>query len=68
MRKEKHCKVEYTVLVNYTDDTLIEVIEVKGKQYKVVRLPRPTKTINELFCVYVDGIRYTTFAKFLKSL
>lgn len=64
----KHCKKQYKVLVPYTDAKCIEVIEVEGKSYEIVRLPRPTKNVTELMCVFVNGIKYPTFAKFLKSI
>jgi len=71
MKNIKHCKREYKVLTPYSDNGEnygIEVIEVKGKIYKIERVPRPAKNITELFAVFVDGVRYNTFAKFLKSL
>jgi len=64
----KHCKKEYTVLIPYSDKTNEEVISTKGKEYKIVRLPRPAKNESDLMCVFVDGIRYPSFAKFLKTL
>jgi len=67
----KHCKKEYKVITAYSDNGLnngIEVIDVKGAIYKVERLPRPAKNETELMCVIVNGIRYSSFAKFLKSI
>ena len=70
-KSTKHCKREYKVVVPYTDNGLnngIEVIEVNGNIYKVERLPRPAKNESDLMCVYVNNIRYSSFAKFLKSV
>jgi hypothetical protein len=64
----KHCKKQYSVIVPYTEQSNTEVIQVNGINYTINRLPRPTKTVAELYYVFVDGIRYTTFAKFLKSI
>ena len=68
MKNIKHCKKEYKVIKQYNEITNCETVEVLGEQYEIVRLPRPTKTESELMCVFVKGIRYSTFAKFLKSL
>jgi len=64
----KHCKREYKVIIPYSEITNIEIIDVNGKEYKVIRLPRPTKTESELMCVFVEGIKYNSLAKFLKSI
>ena len=68
MKNIKHCKKEYKVIIPHNEITNCETVEVLGEQYEIVRLPRPTKTESELMCVFVKGIRYSTFAKFLKSL
>lgn len=64
----KHCKIEYKVIVPYSETANTEVIEVKGNVYEICYLPRPTKTEAELRLVFVNGIKYSTFAKFLKSI
>lgn len=66
--KIKHCKRTYKVITPYSNTTNIEIIEILGNQYTVTRLPRPTNTEAELMCVFVEGIRYSSFAKFLKSI
>jgi hypothetical protein len=67
-KSKKHCKQEYKVLVPYSENTNIEIIEVKGKVYEIARIPRPCATYGELALVYVNGIKYYSFAKFLKSI
>ena len=67
----KHCKREYTIITPYTDNGLnngIEIIEVNGNTYIVERLPRPAKNESDLMCVIVKNVRYSSFAKFLKSI
>jgi hypothetical protein len=64
----KHCKVQYNVIKEYSEPGFTEIIEVNGIQYTVVRLPRPCATVADLFAVYVNGVRYSTFAKFLKTV
>jgi hypothetical protein len=64
----KHCGIEYKVIVPYSETTNTEVIEVNGNVYKISRLPRPTKTEAELMRVFVNGVKYNSFAKFLKSI
>jgi hypothetical protein len=64
----QHCKVKYKVITPYTDDTLFEIIEVNGQQYKLTFKFRPCKTVSELFAVYYNGVRFPTFAKFLKTI
>lgn len=64
----KHCKINYKTIINYSDETLFEIIEVNGKQYKLTFTPRPCKTVSELYAVYHNGVRFSTFAKFLKSV
>jgi hypothetical protein len=64
----KHCKNTYQVVVPYTDETNTEVISVNGNEYLIERLPRPTNTVSELMCVFVSGVRYASFAKFLKHI
>jgi hypothetical protein len=66
--KTKHCKREYKVIQAYNEIDWIEVVEVNGKEYEILRNPRPTKTEAELMCVFVQGIKYASFAKFLKSV
>lgn len=68
MTTYKHCGNIYTVLVKYSDTTNEEVILFKDKKYTIVRLPRPTKTEAELACVFVNGVKYNSFAKFLKTI
>jgi hypothetical protein len=71
MKTVKHCKNEYKVIVPYSDNGIengIEIIEAKGNQYKIERLPRPTKNETDLMCVFVDGVRYRSLAFFLKQL
>jgi hypothetical protein len=64
----KHCKVQYKIVTPYSDNTLFEIIEVNGINYRLDFLPRPCKTVSDLYCVYYNGIRFSTFAKFLKSI
>ena len=64
----KHCKNIYQVVVPYTEKTNTEVISVNGNEYLIERLPRPANTISELMCVFVNGVRYASFAKFLKHI
>ena len=66
--KTKHCKREYKVIEAYNEINWTEIIEVNEKKYEVLRNPRPTKTEAELMCVFVGGIKYSSFAKFLKSV
>ncbi len=66
--KIKHCKKEYTIVSSYNEINWTEVVEVNGKIYEVLRNPRPTKNEAELMCVFVQGIKYSSFAKFLKSI
>ena len=65
---QKHCKVNYTIVTPYSHETLFQVIDVNGKQYRVDYLPRPCNTISDLYAVYHQGVRFSTFAKFLKSI
>ena len=64
----KHCKVNYKVIIPYSDETLTQVIEVKGISYEVNYLPRPCKNERDVFAVFHNGVRFSTFAKFLKSV
>lgn len=64
----KHCKREFKVIKQYSQETNLETIEYKGQEFVIVRLPRPAKNEADLICVFVNGIKYTTFAKFLKSI
>jgi hypothetical protein len=65
---KKHCGIFYEEVTPYSDETLVQVIKVKGNEYKLTFLPRPCKADSDLFAVFHNGIRYSTFAKFLKSL
>jgi hypothetical protein len=64
----KHCKVQYQVLVPYSDDTFTQVIEVNGKTFTIGYLPRPCASVADLYAVIVNGVKYPTLAKFLKSV
>ncbi len=64
----KHCKIEYKVIEAYSDETLKQVIEVKGVLHTITYLQRPCQTTSDLFAVYNNGVRFSTFAKFLKTL
>jgi hypothetical protein len=66
--KMKHCKVNFNVLVKYTDETLEQVIEVNGIAYTLKYLPRPCSNEKDLFAVFHDGVRFPSLAKFLKSV
>jgi len=68
MKTIKHCKKQYEVIIPYTDASLIQVIRVNEKDYKLEYLPRPCKNYAELFSVYHNGVRFSTLAKFLKSV
>lgn len=68
MKTIKHCKKEYSILVNYSEITNLEIIEFNGIVYEILRNPRPTTTEAQLICVFVNGIKYSTFAKFLKTI
>lgn len=68
MNTIKHCKKQYSVLVKYSEITNSETIEFNGVVYEILRNPRPTKEVSELYHVFVNGIKYNTFAKFLKSI
>ncbi len=61
-----HCKNQYNVIQDYSDLTNIEVILFKGVEYKIERLPRPCKNETDLRVVIVNGVKYSSFAKFLK--
>ncbi len=63
----KHCGCSYEIVRAYSEETWSEEILYLGKVYEVKTNPRPAKTEAELMCVFVDGIRYASFAKFLKS-
>lgn len=65
---QKHCKVNYTIVTPYSDETLFQIIDVNGKQYRVDYLPRPCKSVADLYAVIVNGVKYSTLAKFLKSI
>jgi hypothetical protein len=65
---KQHCKVKYEVIVPYSDETLVEVVKVNGIEYKLDYLPRPCSTTSDLFCVFHNGVRFSTFAKFLKTV
>jgi hypothetical protein len=67
-KSTKHCKVSYEVVVPYTDETLFQIISVNEQEYRIDYLPRPCNTISDLYCVLHKGVRYSTFAKFLKSV
>jgi|688.fasta_scaffold898336_2 hypothetical protein len=64
----QHCKVSYLVIEDYSDETLKQIIEINNVQYTVTYNPRPCNTEAELRCVFHNGIKYSTFAKFLKSI
>jgi hypothetical protein len=68
MTTTKHCKMTYNVIVPYSEINNSEVISVNGLTYEIIRNPRPTKTESELMCVFVNGVKYNSLAKFLKSL
>ena len=63
-----HCKVSYKIIQEYTDESLVQIIEIKNVTYIVEYLQRPCKNISDLYCVYHKGIRYASFAKLLKYL
>jgi hypothetical protein len=67
-QKSKHCKVGYKVVEAYSEQTLQQKIEVDGVVYVLKYTPRPCKTISEVYAVYHNGVRYATFAKFLKTI
>jgi hypothetical protein len=64
----KHCKKQFKVIIPYSDEGLIQVIEINGIEYKLEYLPRPCKNYSDLFCVYYQGVRFATLAKFLKTV
>lgn len=64
----KHCKIEYKVIKEYSDIDFTEIIEYKGITHEIKRVQRPCKTESELRLVFVNGVTYSTFAKFLKTL
>jgi hypothetical protein len=66
MKSVSHSKIQYSVIEEYSDSTFRQVIKLKDKIYQIDYLPRPCKNESDLRCVFVNNIRYTTFAKFLK--
>jgi hypothetical protein len=64
----KHCGVTYKVITEYTDEIQTQVIEVNGTEYKLSYIPRPCKNESDLRKVFCNGIEYSNFAKFLKSI
>jgi hypothetical protein len=65
---KKHCKVNYETIVPYSDETLFQIIKMNEIEYKVEYLPRPCSSTSDLYAVYYKGIRFSTFAKFLKAI
>ena len=63
----KHCGCTYEIVKKFSEETWSESILYNGEIYEINVFPRPTKTETELMCVFVNGIRYASFAKFLKS-
>jgi hypothetical protein len=68
LKNIKHCKFTYQVVKPFCDNSLTEVIIVNGQTYQLDFLPRPAKNYADLSCVYYKGVRYSTRAKFLKSI
>jgi hypothetical protein len=64
----KHCKVQYNIIKEYSEADNTEIVEANGIQYTVKTLPRPCATAADLYAVYINGVRYSTFAKFLKTV
>jgi hypothetical protein len=65
----KHCGVRYTIVEHFTDESSQQIIEVNGKQYVIkYKTPEERKTPADVFCIFVDGIKYPSFGKFLKLI
>lgn len=68
LKNTKHCKFTYQVIKPFCSESLTEVIMFNGQTYQLDFLPRPAQNYADLACVIYKGIRYSTRAKFLKSI
>ena len=68
MTTHTHCKIAYQVVVPYSDESYVEIIIVNGQEFKIERLPRPCTTEKDLMAVFHNGVRFPSFAKFLKTI
>lgn len=67
MNTSKHCKVSYTVISKFSEETNSFTISFSGTIYEVKKIHKPV-TVSDCYAVIVNGIKYPTFAKFLKTL
>lgn len=68
MTTYKHCGVTYTIIEEYSDSKLYQIIEINGNKYKIEYYPRPCNKVSDLYAVIYKGVRFSTFAKLLKYL
>ena len=66
---KKHCKISYEVIVPFSEETNSFTIIFEGNEYIIFKNSRENmKKESDVCAVFYNGIKYSTFAKFLKTL